>query len=99
MLHSHLATTHHTLPNPTQPAPRPHPLQVFSLLDQLVADASRGPWQVYVTGHSLGGALATLCAYELCNRAPSKRAHYSVTMYTYGAPRVGNKTFADSFNK
>lgn len=22
-------------------------------------------WRVYLTGHSMGGALATLCAYEL----------------------------------
>jgi hypothetical protein len=27
-----------------------------------------GAWHVYVTGHSLGGALATLCSYELANR-------------------------------
>lgn len=25
-------------------------------------------WQALVTGHSLGGALATLCSYELANR-------------------------------
>ena len=25
-------------------------------------------WHVHVTGHSLGGALATLCCYELANR-------------------------------
>jgi len=25
-------------------------------------------WRVYVTGHSLGGALATLAAYTLVNR-------------------------------
>ena len=24
-----------------------------------------GEWQVLCTGHSLGGALATLCAYEM----------------------------------
>ena len=25
------------------------------------------PWHVYTTGHSMGGALATLCAYELAS--------------------------------
>ena len=25
-------------------------------------------WTIYVTGHSLGGALATLCAFEYANR-------------------------------
>jgi surfactin synthase thioesterase subunit len=47
--------------------------QVFRLLDAIIASgdegtASAGDWHVYVTGHSLGGALATLCAYELATR-------------------------------
>ena len=32
------------------------------------AGGEQQPWQVYVTGHSLGGAMATLCAYELAAR-------------------------------
>lgn len=115
-----------------------------------------GAVQVYVCGHSLGGALATLCAYDLAGRKcvrvcvrekrvapkrclvlavmssccstllylPSTPLSYPypsmlcrllslpcvaicrgaaaagriVHMFTYGAPRVGNKAFADSFN-
>jgi putative lipase involved disintegration of autophagic bodies len=43
----------------------------MSLLDSITSCdvAPRGrPWAVYVTGHSLGGALATLSAYELAMR-------------------------------
>jgi len=49
---------------------------------------------VYVTGHSLGGALATLAAHDI------KSAHPSVdmTVYTFGSPRVGNKAFAYEYN-
>ena len=39
--------------------------------------------KVLVTGHSLGGALAELCALDL--RAED---HKDVTLYTFGAPRV-----------
>ena len=43
--------------------------KVLSLVDTLTRDASPGdPWVVFVTGHSLGGALATLCAYEMAGR-------------------------------
>lgn len=37
----------------------------------VVGEVLTGPedsWRVFVTGHSLGGALATLCSYELANR-------------------------------
>ena len=47
-------------------------------------------YQTVVTGHSLGGALAHLCAIELKTRWPDA----SVSLYTYGSPRVGNQVFA-----
>ncbi len=48
---------------------------------------------VFVTGHSLGGALAILCALELV------REKVPVTgVYTYGQPRVGNRTFAGLYD-
>lgn len=56
-------------------------------------------WHVYVTGHSLGGALATLLALELSSSQLAKRAAISVTMYNFGSPRVGNKRFAEVYNE
>lgn len=48
---------------------------------------------VFVTGHSLGGALAILAALEL------KRQGFDVRqVYTFGQPRVGNKNFANLYN-
>lgn len=42
------------------------------------------------TGHSLGGAIATLAAYDMAFRG------YKVVLYTFGAPRVGNREWAKS---
>jgi triacylglycerol lipase len=51
---------------------------------------------VVATGHSLGGALAVLCALDVQYNFSDKVA---VEAYTYGAPKVGNDAFRDSFNK
>lgn len=56
-------------------------------------------WQVYSTGHSLGGALATLFALELSSSKLAKNGHIQVIMYNFGSPRVGNKRFADNYNQ
>ncbi|KAM1543301.1 hypothetical protein EV1_012888 [Malus domestica] len=56
-------------------------------------------WHVYITGHSLGGALSTLLALELSSSQLAKRGLISVTMYNFGSPRVGNKVFAEIYNK
>ncbi|KFK36238.1 hypothetical protein AALP_AA4G096300 [Arabis alpina] len=56
-------------------------------------------WHVYVTGHSLGGALATLLAIELASSQLAKHGAITVTMYNFGSPRVGNKKFADVYNQ
>ncbi|MGB3294628.1 MAG: lipase family protein [Phormidesmis sp.] len=49
-----------------------------------------------VTGHSLGGAIATLCAVDLQYNFSPKVA---VEAYTFGSPRVGNSAFVDSYNR
>jgi pimeloyl-ACP methyl ester carboxylesterase len=49
----------------------------------------RGIKPVVVTGHSLGGALAILCAFDLRSTGLSVDS-----VYTFGQPRVGNAVFA-----
>ncbi|XP_054793984.1 uncharacterized protein LOC129299533 isoform X2 [Prosopis cineraria] len=56
-------------------------------------------WHVYVTGHSLGGALATLLALELSSNQLVKKGAIYVTMYNFGSPRVGNRRFAEVYNE
>lgn len=52
--------------------------------------------EIIVTGHSLGGALATLCAVDLqYNFSPEK----FITCVSFGSPRVGNRAFVRSYDK
>jgi hypothetical protein len=48
--------------------------------------------KLWVTGHSLGGALATLAACR-CDQAGQKVA----MVYTFGSPRVGDHAFAGNY--
>ncbi|KDP38020.1 hypothetical protein JCGZ_04663 [Jatropha curcas] len=48
-----------------------------------------------VTGHSLGGALAVLNAYEAANSIPN----LFVSVISFGAPRVGNLAFKEKLNE
>ncbi|NEP01714.1 MAG: lipase family protein [Symploca sp. SIO2E9] len=52
--------------------------------------------KITVTGHSLGGALATLCAVDIQYNFSYKA---SIEIYTFGAPRVGNNGFRKAFNR
>lgn len=61
---------------------------VHSQLTKILKGTDRLP--VYLTGHSLGGALATLAAWYL----PGERL---AACYTFGAPRVGDKRLADKY--
>jgi hypothetical protein len=50
---------------------------------------------VIVTGHSLGGAVATLIAAYL----NAEKKINKLMLYTFGSPRVGDRVFADHFSK
>ena len=54
-----------------------------------------------VTGHSLGGAAATIYAHHLYHYLFQNhyRRKTKILLYTYGSPRVGNQHFADTINK
>jgi hypothetical protein len=50
---------------------------------------------VTVCGHSLGGALATLCAFDVAANTPFKNP----LVYSYASPRTGNASFVDTYNQ
>jgi predicted lipase len=49
---------------------------------------------LFITGHSLGGALAVLAALEL-----QRHGLAVAQVYTFGQPRVGNQAFAALYNQ
>ena len=60
--------------------------EISDRLDAIV-EARRPGQALWLTGHSMGGALATLAAAHLGRDAVQG-------LYTYGCPRVGDKAFA-----
>lgn len=51
--------------------------------------------RIITSGHSLGGSLATVAAFDLQKKFPTK----DVIMYNYGSPSVGNTDFVEVFNQ
>jgi triacylglycerol lipase len=51
------------------------------------------PTQVIIGGHSLGGAIATICGLDL------KILGYNTIVYNFASPRVGDDGFCDLVNK
>lgn len=72
--------------------------RVVRLVFSLVV-AGKGDLKVRLTGHSLGGALAILCAYEVARGCKSFLSTEQIVCYTFGAPRVGNKYAAREFER
>ncbi|KAL4450128.1 hypothetical protein ABPG77_010797 [Micractinium sp. CCAP 211/92] len=70
---------------------------VLSVLATLLGGESPRPWRLYLTGHSLGGALATLCAWDCAHR--SWPTPVDLEVWNYGCPRVGNRAFAEHYNQ
>lgn len=50
-------------------------------------------WPIVTTGHSLGGAMAYLAAFDLHD------THNVRSIVTFGAPRVGNAVFTKRYNR
>ncbi|MEH1828126.1 MAG: lipase family protein [Nostoc sp.] len=75
---------------------------IYVSLRQKLLDALNEKWQksqnarVFVTGHSLGGALATLAIPDILKNTPFKNPD-NVTLYTFASPRCGDRQFAASF--
>jgi predicted lipase len=63
---------------------------ILTEVQRLVAE--HPDYRVYVTGHSLGAALASLCGYELANDIEN-----DVTVVSFASPRVGNWKWKAAF--
>ncbi len=66
---------------------------LFGLLESYASSAS-GLSQLYVTGHSLGGALAELFAFDLALSLPQ----LAVQTITFAAPMVGIGSWVDAYD-
>jgi triacylglycerol lipase len=67
---------------------------VYTEIRRAIAEFQDRGQSLWFTGHSLGGALATLAVAKL--RYEEDKPVYG--LYTYGQPRVGNRDFERIFN-
>jgi triacylglycerol lipase len=68
------------------------------LIDQIrqAADQFDPELPCYLTGYSLGSAVAVLAAATLAKETPLKN---QIQVYTYAGPRVGDPAFAQAYNQ
>jgi len=72
---------------------------VESLILEKLASA-RPDTQIFITGHSLGGAIATLLSARLLAELEDDPERYFLRgLYTFGSPRVGSHAFAARFHE
>ncbi|NJO52750.1 MAG: lipase family protein [Leptolyngbyaceae cyanobacterium RM2_2_4] len=67
--------------------------QMIEALQRCPADS-----RIFVAGHSLGGALATLAIPDILDNTDFKDRK-KIELYTFASPRCGDKIFATSFQK
>lgn len=68
--------------------------QRYGQIRDAVVAARKNQQKVFLAGHSLGGALATLCAYRFGRFSGIPVAG----VYTFGAPRVGNVEWRSDYD-
>ena len=66
--------------------------EIFAGLSELEGD-------LYVTGHSLGGAMAVLAGRRILDNRSQLASAKLRGVYTYGQPMVGNRKFAEQSKK
>ncbi|MEM6591447.1 MAG: lipase family protein, partial [Cyanobacteria bacterium P01_C01_bin.73] len=71
----------------------------FSVRDRLLDNIRTFPEaKLRFTGHSLGGALATIAALDTQYNI-TQHNNQNLESYSYGSPRVGNAAFMESFQQ
>jgi hypothetical protein len=66
---------------------------IQNFLNKLAKEGDGQKKKIYVTGHSLGAALATLSTLHIAEN------NFSPTLYAFASPRVGNLKFAQRFSE
>ncbi|MCH5584523.1 lipase family protein [Shimazuella sp. AN120528] len=66
-----------------------------SILSTLCAFDKHEKRSLYVTGYSLGGAIATIAALDISKHTPFRNPK----VYTFGSPRVGDPVFAMTYDR
>jgi len=72
-----------------------HTEQIYEKISKEVTEllVKYSNYELYITGHSLGAALATLYGYEISREITNK-----VTVVSFASPRVGNTPFRREFD-
>jgi len=65
---------------------------IFKTTTSIIKDLPE--YELYITGHSLGGALSTIFGYYISNKI-----NKNINIITFGSPRVGDINFYENFNK
>jgi len=72
--------------------------QTFNSIDNKLRD-NQSISHILFTGHSLGGAITTIAAFNFLKIRKNYTNIKKVSLITVGAPRVGNKNFANFLNQ
>jgi len=79
--------------------------QVWVLIKSVIGENLKLLYEIYpdyqyvFTGHSLGGAMASIAALDSVKYGSLKRSEISPVLITYGQPRTGNDIFANEVMK
>lgn len=75
--------------------------RIISLLVGLFKDDEYSGYELYITGHSFGGALAQVFAFMLAGsmRLDGQRVVLPINCITFGSPPVGDGIYKAAFQK
>ncbi|KAE9414653.1 hypothetical protein Angca_009362, partial [Angiostrongylus cantonensis] len=71
-------------------------LVLWPSVEQVLSNSKYADYDIILTGHSLGGALAALAAARITKQGYRKGDQ--LVVYTFGQPRVGDVDFALNFD-
>lgn len=95
-----LATTSNVFNMTPPPIEMPTSLEMF-LMSEALSSTYDTDVDVYVTGHSLGGAMATVVGLwlaDITSKWVLRPNKINFKTYTYASPTVGNQDFANYYN-